>query len=60
MNETLSNEAKIVYNYIDTQKFYPDELNTGLSATKLLSALTELEMEFIIKALPGGQYEVCK
>ena len=60
LNETLSNEAKIVYNCIDTQKFYPDELNTGLSATKLLSALTELEMEFIIKALPGGQYEVCK
>ncbi len=60
LNETLSNEAKIVYNCLDTQKFYPDELNTGLSGGKLLSALTELEMEFIIKALPGGQYEVCK
>ncbi len=60
LNETLSNEAKIVYNCLDTQKFYPDELNTGLDGNKLLSALTELEMEFIIKALPGGQYEICK
>lgn len=60
LNETLSNEAKIVYNCLDTDRFYPDELNTGLNATKLLSALTELEMEFIIRALPGGQYEICK
>ncbi len=60
LNETLSNEAKIVYNCLDTQKFYPDELQTGLDGNKLLSALTELEMEFIIKALPGGQYEICK
>ncbi len=59
LNETLSNEAKIVYNYLDTHRFYPDELNTGLDSGKLLSALTELEMEFIIRALPGGQYEVC-
>lgn len=60
LNETLSNEAKIVYNCLDTQKFYPDELDTGLDSGKLLSALTELEMEFIIRALPGGQYEICK
>ncbi len=60
LNETLSNQAKIVYNYLDSEKFYPDELNTGLTATELLSALTELEMEFIIRALPGGQYEICK
>ncbi len=60
LNETLSNEAKIVYNCLDTDKFYPDELNTGLNATQLLSALTELEMEFIIRSLPGGQYEICK
>ncbi len=60
LNETLSNQAKIVYNCLDNPKFYPDELNTGLDATQLLSALTELEMEFIIRALPGGQYEVCK
>lgn len=60
LNETLSNGAKIVYNCLDKQKFYPDELNTGLCSTELLSALTELEMEFIIRALPGGQYEICK
>ncbi len=59
LNETLSNEAKIVYNCLDTKRFYPDELNTGLEAGKLLSALTELEMEFIIRAIPGGQYEIC-
>lgn len=59
LNETLSNEAKIVYNCLDTKKFYPDELDTGLESGKLLSALTELEMEFIIRALPGGQYEIC-
>ncbi len=60
LNETLSNEAKIVYNCLDNEKFYPDELDTGLDGNKLLSALTELEMEFIIRALPGGQYEICK
>ena len=60
LNETLSNQAKIVYNCLDSEKFYPDELNTGLTSTELLSALTELEMEFIIRALPGGQYEICK
>ena len=60
LNETLSNEAKIVYNCLDTQKFYPDELNCGLDSNRLLSALTELEMEFLIRALPGGQYEICK
>ncbi len=60
LNETLSNFAKIVYNCLDKQKFYPDDLDTGLSPSDLLSALTELEMEFIIRALPGGQYEICK
>ena len=60
LNETLSNQAKIVYNCLDNQKFYPDDLKTGLSSTELLSALGELEMEFIIRALPGGQYEICK
>ncbi|MBO5210579.1 MAG: DNA-processing protein DprA [Clostridia bacterium] len=60
LNVSLSNQAKIVYNCLDKQKFYPDDLNTGLSPSDLLSALTELEMEFIIRALPGGQYEICK
>ncbi len=57
-HETLSKEAKIVYNQLDRQKFIPEEIkNTGLSSAELLSALTELEMEFLIKALPGGMYE---
>ncbi len=59
--ETLSKEAKIVYNCIDKQKFLPEEiLNTGLESSALLSALTELEMEFLIKAVPGGMYELVK
>ncbi|MBQ6714151.1 MAG: DNA-processing protein DprA [Clostridia bacterium] len=55
--KTLSNEAKIVYNYLDKQKFTADDLlGTGLDDTEVLSALTELEMEGIIKAQPGGAY----
>ena len=58
LNETLSKEAKIVYNCLDKQFFIPEEIvNTGLSPEKLLSALTELEMEFLIRAIPGGRYE---
>lgn len=58
--EALSKEAKIVYNCIDKPKFLPEEIqNTGLSSAQVLSALTELEMEFLIKALPGGMYERC-
>lgn len=60
LNETLSKEAKIVYNYLDKQKFLPEDLiGAGLTSQELLSALTELEMEFLIKALPGGMYEKC-
>ena len=61
LNETLSKEAKIVYNYLDKQKFVPEDFkNSGLSASQILSALTELEMEFLIKAVPGGMYEKCE
>lgn len=60
IQETLSNEAKIVYNSLDKQKFIPEDIkDTGLSSQQLLAALTELEMEFYIKALPGGMYEKC-
>ena len=59
-NETLSKEAKIVYNYLDKQKFLPEDIiGCGLSSQQIISALTELEMEFMIKALPGGMYEKC-
>lgn len=54
----LSNEARIVYNNLDKHKFTVDDLNSiGLTDDKLISAITELEMENLIKALPGGMYE---
>ena len=56
--ETLSKEAKIVYNYLNKQIFLPEEIGiSNMDNQQLLSALTELEMEFLIKALPGGRYE---
>lgn len=59
-NETLSKEAKIVYNHLNKHKFYPDEIGgTDLGASEILSALTELELESLIRALPGGRYELC-
>ncbi|MGI6279591.1 MAG: DNA-processing protein DprA [Acutalibacteraceae bacterium] len=61
LNEGLSKNAQIVYNHIDKLKFFPEEiLDTGLTPQQLLAALTELEMEFYIKALPGGMYELCR
>ena len=59
VNISLSKEAEIVYNYLDKQIFLPEEiLNTGLTPQQLLSALTELEMEFLIEAMPGGRYKL--
>ena len=55
----LSNEAKIVYNNLNNQKFTADDLlELNLSDDQLLSALTELEIEGLIRALPGGVYKV--
>ncbi len=55
----LSNEAKIVYNNLNSQKFTADDLlDLDLSDDQMLSAITELEIEGLIKALPGGVYEV--
>lgn len=55
----LSNETKMVYNNLNNQKFTADDLlNLNLSDDGLLSALTELEIEGLIRALPGGIYEV--
>lgn len=57
--ETLSKNAKIVYNHLDKQKFLPEDISVeSLSDTELISALTELEMEFLIRAIPGGMYEL--
>ena len=55
----LSKEAEIVYNNLNNEKFTVDELtNVNLGDDALLSALTELEIEGVIKALPGGVYKV--
>lgn len=55
--ETLSKEAKIVYNSLDKPKFMLDELvATGLSDDELLFAITELEMNGLAEQLPGGFY----
>ncbi len=55
----LSNEAKMVYNNLNKQKFTADDLiDIGISDDDIISALTELEMEHIIKSLPGGIYEL--
>ena len=59
LNISLSNDAQIVYNNLNKQKFTVDDLiNLSLSDDALLSSLTELEIEGVIKALPGGMYEV--
>lgn len=55
----LSNEAKIVYNCLDKQKFFVDELlKLNIPDASLLSALTELEIEGFIKAVAGGAFEL--
>ncbi len=54
----LSKEAKMLYNQLNRQKFSADDLlGFGLSDDELLSALTELEMEHLIRASAGGIYE---
>lgn len=56
--ETLSNDAKVVYNNLDKQFFFPEDINVpSISDSELLAVLTELEMELLIKSLPGGKYE---
>lgn len=59
--EGLSKEAQIVYNYIDMDKFTADDLlGCKLTDDEILTALTELEMEQLIKTLPGGMYKKLK
>lgn len=59
LNIGLSNEAKMVYNNLNSQKFTADDLiGLGLSDDQLLCVLTELEIEGLIKALPGGIYDL--
>lgn len=55
----LSKDAEMVYNSLDKRKFTADDLLAlSLNEDDILSALTELEIEGVIKALPGGVYEV--
>lgn len=55
----LSKEAEIVYNNLNNQKFTADDLlNLELNNDELIAALTELEIEQVIKACPGGIYEL--
>ncbi len=55
--ETLSKQAQIVYNQIRKPKFYPEEIEAdALTREEIVAALTELEIETLIKALPGGAY----
>ena len=55
----LSKEAEIVYNSIVKVKFTADDLlQLDLNDDQLIAALTELEIEGIIKARPGGSYEL--
>lgn len=57
INETLPKNAKIVYNYIDNDLFTIDDLaGCGLPFNELMVAITQLELNGCIKALPGGRY----
>ncbi len=59
LNLDLSNEAKMVYNSLNSEKFTADELfDLDLTDDQIISALTELEIEGVIKALPGGAYQL--
>ncbi len=53
----LSNNAKIVYNQLDKQVFFADEIVVPeLTSSQFLAAITELEIFGYIQALPGGRY----
>ena len=60
-NLPLSKNAKVVYNCIDNNLFILDDLlSTGLSFDELLTAVTELELSGLVKAVPGGRYSVLR
>ena len=55
--ETLSKNAKLVYNCINMDNFTVDDLITPeLSFSEVLSVVTELELSGLITAIPGGRY----
>lgn len=56
-NLTLSKNAEIVYNYLDKDYFLIDDLSeTNLNVTDIFTAVTELELLGLVKAVPGGRY----
>lgn len=58
INFTLSKDAEMVYNCLDKQIFTPEEIGcSDIDSGRLLSALTELEMNFLIEAIPGGRFK---
>lgn len=53
----LSKNAKMVYNNLNSQVFSLDDVYVKeLTASEMISALTELEILGLIKTLPGGRY----
>ena len=57
INLTLSKNAKIVYNYLDKDFFTIDDLlGTNLNVNDIFTAVTELELNGVVKAVPGGRY----
>ena len=47
----------MIYNQLDKPQFYPDDLDKcNLDNDEILSALIELEISGVIRALPGGKY----
>lgn len=62
LDTALSNDAKIVYNNLNklsSHIFNTDELTScGLTSERILSALTELELNGCIKSMVGGLYKI--
>ena len=57
IQDSLSKNAKIVYNQLDKQIFYIDDICCDeLTASQIIAALTELEIYGYIEAKPGGRY----
>ena len=57
ITECLSNNAIIVYNNLNKQSFYADEINIdNMSNTEIIAALGELEIYGYISLKAGGKY----
>jgi predicted Rossmann fold nucleotide-binding protein DprA/Smf involved in DNA uptake len=58
----LTEQAVKVYDILKTktEKTHVDEIaaHTGLSTPEVLSAITELEIEELVRAYPGRRYSV--